>query len=371
MALVLAAATSLPAAPAGAAASDVLVFGMSAPFSGPAGIYGQQMRAGIDACFSRVNAAGGVHGKRLQLVAMDDGYVVETAVANARQLIDKEKVFALMAFYGSSPTAAVLPELSRTGVPLIGTISGAEALRRPAHPQMFHLRASYGDETAAIVQNLVTVGITRVAVVYQDDGFGQAGLKGVKDALALNRLEIVAAAPIRRNSVDVASAVAAIGKANAQAVVMVTLSRATAEFIRQARKAGTHPFFVALSPVGTDQLIEDLGPAQARGIQVTQVIPLPSSDRLEVVREYKQAMATHARHAALSYYGLEGYLNAKLVVAALERAGANPSREKLVSALRSGPFDLGGYKVNYAPGSNSGSNYVEVSVVGQQGRILN
>lgn len=365
--LALAAASWLPAA----AANDVLVFGMSAPFTGQAGVYGAQMREGIEACFAKVNSVGGVRGKRLALLAKDDGYVVETAVANTRQLIDQEKVFALMAFYGSSPTAAVLPELARTGVPLIGTISGAEALRKPMHPQMFHLRASYGDETAAIVKNLVTVGITRVAVVYQDDGFGQAGLKGVKDALALNRLEIVAAAPIPRNTSDVASAVAAISKVNAQAVVMVTLSRATAEFIRQARKAGAHPAFVALSPVGTDQLIEDLGPAQARGIQVAQVIPLPWSDRLEIVREYKQAMTARNRNAAFSYYSLEGYLNAKLVVAALERAGPNPTREKLMAALRSGPFNLGGYRINFAPGSNSGSSYVEVSVVGEQGHIHN
>jgi branched-chain amino acid transport system substrate-binding protein len=372
LSLMLCLAASLAAAASNTAPTgDVLVFGMSSPFSGQAGAYGQQMREGIEACFAKVNAAGGVHGKRLQLMALDDGYSVEPAVANAKQLIEKEKVFALMGFYGSSPTAAVLPVLASSGVPLIGTISGAEALRKPAHPQMFHLRASYGDETAAIVKNLVTVGLKRIAVVYQDDGFGQAGLKGVKDALAANGLEPVAAAPVARNSVDVASAVAAIAKADAQAVVMVTLYRPTAEFIRQTRHAGSHPYFVALSPVGTDQLIEDLGPAQARGIQVAQVIPFPWSDRLEVVREYKQAMAIHSKNQAFSYYGLEGYLNAKLVVAALERAGANPTREKLVTALRSGPFNLGGYKVNYAPGSNSGSNYVEVSVVGDRGRILN
>lgn len=133
-------------------------------------------------------------------------------------------------------------------------ISGAEALRHPVNPQMFHLRASYGDETAAIVKNLITVGVRRVAVFYQDDGFGQAGLKGVKDALTANKLEPVAVASVPRNSVDVAAAAAAIAKADAQAVVMVTLYRPTAEFIKQLRRAKANPFFVALSPVGTDQL---------------------------------------------------------------------------------------------------------------------
>jgi ABC-type branched-subunit amino acid transport system substrate-binding protein len=329
------------------------------------------MKEGIEACFARINAAGGVHGRRLELVALDDGYETEPAVANAKRLVQQDKVFALMGFYGSSPTAAVLPVLDATGVPLIGTISGAEALRKPVNRHMFHLRASYGDETAAIVKNLTTVGLQRVAVLYQDDGFGQAGLKGVVDALAQHQLSPVATASVPRNSVEVAAAVQTIAKAEPQAVVMVTLYRPTAEFIRQMRASGASPFFVALSPVGTDQLIAELGPQNTRGIQVSQVIPDPWGDKLEVVREYKKALQAHAGGAAISYYGLEGYLNARLVAAALERAGANPSREKLMAALRSGPFNLDGYRVNFAQGSNSGSNYVEISVVGANGRILN
>lgn len=345
--------------------------GMSSPLSGPTGAYGRQMKEGIEACFMRVNAAGGVHGRKLELVALDDGYETEPAVANAKRLVQQDKVFALMGFYGSSPTAAVLPVLDASGVPLIGTISGAEALRKPVNRHMFHLRASYGDETAAIVKNLTTVGLNRVAVLYQDDGFGQAGLKGVNDALAAHKLAPVASASVPRNSVDVAGAVATIAKSNPQAVVMVTLYRPTAEFIKQMRKTGSNPFFVALSPVGTDQLIAELGSEQTRGIQVSQVIPYPWGDKVEVVREYKKSMASQGKSAAISYYGLEGYLNAKLVVAALERAGPNPSREKLIAALRAAPFNLDGYRVNFAPGSNSGSSYVEISVVGAGGRILN
>ena len=348
-----------------------ILFGMSSPLSGPTGAYGRQMKEGITAAFAQVNALGGVAGRKLELVALDDGYETEPAVANARRLVTQDKVFALMGFYGSSPTAAVLPVLDETGVPLIGTISGAEALRKPVNRHMFHLRASYGDETAAIVKNLTTVGLNRVAVLYQDDGFGKAGLKGVNDALALHKLAPVATASVPRNSVDVAAAVTAISKADAQAVVMVTLYRPTAEFIKQMRSAGASPFFVALSPVGTDQLIAELGPDNTRGIQVSQVIPYPWGDKLEVVREYKKALTAYSKNAQFSYYGLEGYLNARLVVAALERAGANPSREKLMAALRSGPFNLAGYRVNFAQGSNSGSNYVEISVVGANGRILN
>lgn len=371
----LAAAAFLAAGSATAAADGVtdttIRLGMSSPLSGPTGAYGRQMKEGIEACFARVNAAGGVHGRRLELVALDDGYETGPAVANAKRLVEQDRVFALMGFYGTSPTEAVLPVLDASGVPLIGTISGAEVLRKPVNRHMFHLRASYGDETAAIVKNLTTVGLTRVAVLYQDDGFGQAGLKGVMDALAAHQLKPVASASVARNSVDVGPAVATIAKTNPQAVVMVTLYRPTAEFIKRMRAAGSAPFFVALSPVGTDQLIAELGAENTRGLQVSQVIPYPWADKLEVVRDYKRTLAAHAKNASPSYYGLEGYLNARLVVAALERAGPNPSRERLMAALRSGPFNLDGYRINFAPGSNSGSNYVEISVVGANGRILN
>lgn len=366
--------TLLAAAPVHAVdgiVDNTILMGMSSPLSGPTGAYGRQMKEGIEACFERVNAMGGVAGKRLKLVALDDGYEVDPAVANTRRLIEQEKVFALMGFYGTASTTAVLPVVERAGVPLIGSITGAENLRDPAIRHMFHLRASYGDETEAIVRGLHTLGMTRVAVLYQDDGFGQAGLKGMRAALAARKLEPVAAAVVPRNSVDVAAAVATIAAAKPQAVVMVSLYRPTAAFIQQVRRAGLAPYFVALSPVGTDQLIAELGVEAARGVQVAQVIPYPWGDKFSIVRDYKRDLAAHSRTAALSYYGLEGYINARLVVAALERTAGNPTRERLEAALRSAPFDLGGFRVAFGPRSNEGSNYVEISVIGTNGRILN
>jgi ABC-type branched-subunit amino acid transport system substrate-binding protein len=312
-----------------------------------------------------------VHGRHLQLLAQDDGYEVDKAVANAKRLIEKEKVFALMAFYGTASTTAVLPVLDASDVPLIGTISGAESLRNPVNPHVFHLRASYGDETSTIVANLLTVGLKRIAVLYQDDGFGQAGLAGVKAALSQHQLAPVAMAAVPRNSAEVGAAVEAIAKASPQAVVLVTLAQASAEFIKRSVPTGERRFFAALSPVGAEQLVAALGQDLARGVLVAQVIPSPVGERLGVVREYRQALATFAKKSTPSHYGMEGYLNAKLVAAALERAGPKAGRERLVAALRAGPFDLGGYKVGFHPGSNSGSSYVEVSVVGADGRVLN
>jgi ABC-type branched-subunit amino acid transport system substrate-binding protein len=350
---------------------DPIVMGMSAPMSGPNGSYGREMREGVDAYFAKVNESGGVHGHLLKLVAKDDGYEVDRAVANAKELITNDHAFALMAFYGSASTAAVLPLLDTYGIPLIGTISGAEILRDPPNPHIFHLRASYGDETAAIVKSLLTVGLKRIAVLYQDDAFGQAGLKGVKAALSQAQLELVAVASVPRNSVALNPAVAEISKAKPQAIVLVALAQASAAFIKQVKPVSEQTYFIALSPVGADQLIADLGKEIARGVQVAQVIPFPWSDRTKIAREYKQAIARYAKNAELSFYGLEGYINAKLVVTALERAAPTFTRDALTKALRSGPFDLGGYQVNFLPGSNAGSHYVEISVIGADGRIMN
>lgn len=351
--------------------AESILLGMSSPFSGLSGPYGLQMKEGIEAYFAKVNAAGGVFGRKLALRALDDGYDTEPAVANAHQLIEKDKVFALIAFYGSSPSAAVLPVIEAARVPLVGTVSGAGELRKPDNHYLFNVRASYADETASIVQHLTTIGIRRVAVLYQDDGFGQSGLKGVTEALAQHKLAPVATGSVARNSTDLGPAVTKIAGKDAQAVVMVTLYKATAEFIKRMRSAGESPMFVALSPVGTNNLIELLGADKSTGIVVAQVIPRPWSDKAPLVREYKQSMASFRPNAAYSYFGLEGYVYAKLMTAALMRCGANPTREKLVDALHAGPFDLGGFRVNFKPGSNTGSTYVEMSVIGEGGKIIN
>lgn len=369
--LALPAMVALGASTSRVQAAGTVRFGMSAPFSGQAGVYGRQMKEGIDAAFAAINAKGGVHGQRLELIALDDGYETAPAVANARRLASQEKVFALMGFYGTASTTAVLPVLDEFDIPLIGTISGAGELRSPSHPHLFHLRASYGDETATIVKHLLTLNLSRIAVFYQDDGFGRAGLKGVRDALAAHSIEPVAVGSVPRNSVDVKEAVAAIAAKKPQAIVMVTLYRPTAEFIKQMRASGATANFIALSPVGTDQLIAEVGAPNARGVQVSQVIPSPWADKLLAAREYKRTLAQFApQGTAVSYYGFEGYLNARLVAAALERAGS-ATRDRLTSALRAGPFDIGGYVVDFRPGSNSGSKYVEISVIGADGRILN
>lgn len=351
---------------------NAITIGMSAPFSGPNGAYGEDMKAAITAYFNQVNKSGGVNGRKLELVALDDGYETDKAVANTKTLIDDKKVFSLLAFYGSSPTTEAMNTVfGPAKVPLIGTISGAGTIRQapsanPNNRYMFNVRASYADETEAIINQLVALGLKSIAVFYQNDGFGKSGLEGVTSALKKYGLTPSAVGTVERNSLDVTKAVESISKATPQAVVMVTLYKPTSAFVRAMRKAGQNPMFMTLSPVGAEQLVQELG-SDARGIGISQVMPYPWNDTVSVVREYQRLLGKQGK---FSYYGIEGYMMARVLVDALKKQGKDVSREKLVSTLEGLNQDFGGYRVGYTPDSRQGSRFVELTVIGPGGKVL-
>lgn len=348
--------------------------GMTAPLSGPNGAYGTDMKDVISAYFKQVNDAGGVNGRKLELVAMDDGYETDRAVANTKALINDKKVFAMVASYGSSPTTAAMNDaFGPAKVPLIGTISGADSIRQspkdnPNNRYMFNVRASYANETEAIVNQLVGLGLTNIAVFYQNDGFGKSGLDGVIAALKKHNHAPSAIATVERNSLDVSQAVQTISKASPQAVVMVTLYKPTAAFVRQMKKANQHPQLMTLSPVGADLLALELGD-DARGIGISQVMPYPWNDTTPMVREYQRLLGKQGK---FSYYGIEAYAMAKLLVDGIRKSGAKDlSREKLVTTLESMQnHDLGGYRISYSANERLGSRFVDLSVIGNAGRVL-
>ncbi|HJW24372.1 MAG TPA: ABC transporter substrate-binding protein [Rhodocyclaceae bacterium] len=349
-----------------------ITIGMSAPFSGPNGAYGEDMKTAISAYFTQINKAGGVNGRKLELVSLDDGYETERAVANTKTLIEDKKVFSLLAFYGSSPTTEAMNSVfGPARVPLVGTISGAGTIRQAPSANannryMFNVRASYADETEAIVNQLVALGLKSIAVFYQNDGFGNSGLEGVTAALKKYNLTPSAVATVERNSLDVSKAVEIISKANPQAVVMVTLYKPTAAFVKAMKKAGQNPMLMTLSPVGAEQLVQELG-SDARGIGISQVMPYPWNDTVSVVREYQRLLGKQGK---FSYYGVEGYMMARVLVDALKKQGKDVSREKLVSTLESLNQDFGGYRVSYSPDSRQGSRFVELTVIGPGGKVL-
>ncbi len=349
-----------------------ITIGMSSPFSGPNGAYGVDMRQTIEAYFNQVNKVGGINGRKLTLVALDDGYETERTVANTKALINEKNAFALLAFYGSSPTTEAMNTVfGPAKVPLIGTISGAGTLREaissnPNTRYMFNVRASYADETEVIVNQLVALGLKNIAVFYQNDGFGKSGLDGVTASLKKHNLAPSVAATVERNSVEVTAAVEAIAKAKPQAVVMVTLYKPTAAFVKAMKKVNQSPMFMTLSPVGTEQLVAELGP-DARGIGISQVMPYPWNDIVPMVRDYQKLVGAKAGY---SYYGIEAYAMARVMVDALKRMGKDPSREKLMAALESTSLDMGGLKVAYSATNRQGSRFVELTVIGPGGKVL-
>lgn len=350
-----------------------ITLGMSAPLSGPNGVYGQDMQKTIQAYFQQINKAGGVNGRRIELVSLDDGYETNRTISNTQSLINEKNVFALLAYYGSSPTTETMNKVfGPARVPLVGTISGAGSLREPVaqNPNsryMFNVRASYANETEAIVNQLVSLGLQRIAVFYQDDGFGKSGLEGVEAALKKHNLTPAAVGTVERNAIEVSKAVEQIAKASPQAVVMVTLYKPTAAFVKAMKKAGQNPMFMTLSPVGAESLIQELG-NDARGIGISQVMPYPWNDVQPLVRDYQRLIG---KDGPYTYYGLEGYLMARVMVEGIKRLGKDPSREKLVAALESlNNADIGGYRINYGSNQRYGSRFVELTVVGGGGRVM-
>jgi len=351
-----------------------ITLGMSSPFTGPNGLYGMQMREAITAYFDQINKSGGINGRKIELITIDDGYETDRTVANTKTLIQDKKVFALMGYYGSTPTTEALNKVfGPAKVPLIGTISGAGTLRElpstnPNSRYMFNIRASYADEAEAVVDQILGLGLKNIAVFYQNDGFGKSGLEGVTNALKRANLAPVAVGTVERNSLDVSKATEAISKSNPQAVVMVTLYKPTAAFVKAMKQMGQFPMLLTLSPVGGEVLAQELG-NEARGIGISQVVPYPWNDTIGIVREYHKALGK--QKDKYSYYGLEGYITARLVAEGIKKMGKDVTREKLVATLEGFQnFDLGGFKVSYGPNNRLGSRFVELTVVGSGGKVI-
>ncbi|MBL8403591.1 MAG: ABC transporter substrate-binding protein [Dechloromonas sp.] len=351
-----------------------ITLGMSSPFTGPNGVYGMQMREAITAYFDQLNKNGGINGRKIELITIDDGYETDRTLANTKTLIQDKRVFALMGYYGSTPTTEAMNKVfGPAKVPLIGTISGAGTLREPisTNPNtryMFNIRASYADEAEAIVEQILSLGLKNIAVFYQNDGFGKSGLEGVTNALKRANLAPVAVGTVERNSLDVTKATEAISKSNPQAVVMVTLYKPTTAFVKAMKQLGQFPMFLTLSPVGGEVLAQELG-NEARGIGISQVVPYPWNDTIGVVRDYQKLLGK--QKDKFSYYGLEGFITARLVAEGIRRVGKDVTREKLVTALEGlQNFDLGGFKVSYGPNNRLGSRFVELTVVGSGGKVI-
>jgi len=369
-AILLALAVSLPAAAQtpGVTPSTVLL-GQSAAFSGPAAQLGIQMNAGAKAYFDYINAKGGVNGRTIQLRTRDDRYEGDLAAQNTKALIEEDKVFALFAYVGTPTSAAALPIFTEAQVPFVGPFTGAELLRTPLNRYIFNVRASYYDETEKIVEQLVSTGIDKIAVFYQNDSYGKAGLTGVERAMKKRNLAIAALGTVERNTTDVAAAVKAIGAVQPDAVVMISAYTSIAEFVRQMKRAGSAAQFHNVSFVGSNALAKALG-EEGYGVVISQVVPFPWNPGVPVVKEYQRILKA-AGNTDYNFGSLEGFLAAKVMVEGLRRAGRDLTRERLIAALESmDNVDLGGFVVSFSRESHAGSEYVELTMIGRDGKFV-
>ena len=346
-----------------------ILLGESAAFSGPAAQLGIQMNAGTKAYFDHVNAQGGVFGRKIELKTRDDRYEGNLCLENTKKFIEEDKVFALVSYVGTPTTVAAMPVFTEAKVPLIGPFTGAEALRTPVNRYIFNVRASYYDETEKIVEQLVSTGNRKIAVFYQDDAYGQAGLKGVQIAMDKRNLKIAALGKVERNTVKVEDAVKAINAVEPDGVVMISAYTSIAEFVRQMKKRGSTTQFHNVSFVGSKALSDALKD-EGHGVAISQVVPFPWSPSVPIVKEYQDIM-TKAGNTDFNFSSLEGYIVGKVMVEGLKRAGKDLTREKLVSALEGmNNVDLGDFIVTFSPASHSGSKFVDLTMIGRGGKFL-
>ncbi len=361
-------ATAIPAFAEDGVSADKIVFGQAAALDGPASALGLGMKLGLEAAFAEANKAGGVKGRKLELKSVDDGYEPTKSIDAVKKLLAEDKVFALAGSVGTPTAAATLPIATAAGVPFIGAFTGAEALREPYKPLVVNVRASYYEETEAMVEHLTKdLGASKIAIMYQDDAFGQAGLAGVKKALDKRKMELAAEGTFERNTTAVKGALLAIKKADPDAVIMISPYKPAAEFIKLARQIKFAATFVNISFVGSDALAKELGTGGA-GTVVTQVVPFPKDASVPVVARYQAALKAVAPDAQPGFVSLEGYLVGRTIVAALEKINGDPTRQSFVEAVqKSGGFELGGLKLAYGASNNRGSDQVFLTVIQPDG----
>ncbi len=343
---------------------ETVLFGQSAPLTGPAQQLGTDFRAGILAAFEEANRKGGVHGRKLGLLSLDDAYEPARAAANTKSLVEEHDVFALIGSVGTPTTVVSVPVAAEAGLPFIAPLTGAEFLRDDHWSNVINLRASYFQETREIVSRLVEdLGIERIAVLYQDDSYGRAGLNGVQAALTERGLDLAAVGVYTRNTTAVKTALLELRAAAPGAVVLIGAYSPVATAIQWGRYIGLDAVFATISFSGTNALPAAMG-QRGQGVYVTQVVPFPSATST-IARTYLAALRAHSWSAPVSFVSFEGYLAGRLAIAGLERTGPNLDQsEFLRQVLQGEPIDLDGFRLSFGGNDNQGSDRVFLTVIG-------
>lgn len=347
---------------------DRILIGQAAGFTGAVAGAVKEQTAGAMAYIDAVNKNGGVHGRKIVLESLDDGFDSKKTPEITRQLIEDKKVFALFLFRGTPNTEAAYPVAAKAKIPLIAPSTGAQSMYSPPRKYLFPVRASYHSETTAIVNHLVSLGIKKIAVMHDDGAFGKDVLAGVQKAMQEQKMAPSSVASYERGTLKVEPAVKQIAADNPQAVVMAAAVDSAPAFIAQMKAQDKSPMFFTLSNLSANSFVKALGP-NVNGVVISQVSPYPFAVTTPIASEFLKAIK--GREMSASYAAIEGFIGAKVLVEGLRRAGPQPTREKLIKGLESmARVDLGGISVTYGPEDRSGTTFVDLTVLGKDGQFF-
>ncbi|HEY0855435.1 MAG TPA: ABC transporter substrate-binding protein [Albitalea sp.] len=345
-----------------------LVVGQSSGFTGPVSAGVKENTSGAKLYIDHVNATGGVHGQRVDLVSLDDKFDPKLTVVNARKLITEHKAIALFMIRGTPHTQAVMPLLDEFKVPLIAPSTGAMLLHKPVNPWIFNVRATYQREAEKAITHLATIGLTRIALVQVDDTFGDDCATGARKGFDRAKLEPLFHEKFDRVKMDFSVIGKKAAAMDAQAVMFIGSAGAVSDGTKVIRAAGSRAQIVTVSNNASGGFIKLLG-ENSRGVIVTQIFPYERSLSAPIVKEaYDLARAKGMEEVTPAM--LEGYAGAKVLVEGLRRAGPNPTRANLRTAMETfRRVDIGGLEVTYTPTNHSGLDYADLSIIGRDGKF--
>jgi branched-chain amino acid transport system substrate-binding protein len=349
-------------------AADVVI-AQVAPFSGPLASNGEANYQGAKAYFDQVNAQGGINGNRIRFIREDDQYKPSETLRLIRLVAERDKPAAFVNLLGSANVMALLQDktLDKLGIPAIGVTPGAESLREPGSPHIFHLQAGDKQQMDAILKNLATVGMTKVGVVFQDIPFGRSGLTFIEEQAPVRGMSVVAKVALPIGAEEARAAAATLKAAGAQVYLMVLTPNSVSAFVRDTRTTGDKTPIYGLSYASAPNIIAKAGQEGAQGVALAQVTPNPNSPTTAVIRDFQATMREFGKGTELNTMVLSGYLAARVTVEALKRSGAKP--EALEPILHKLKLDLGGYLLDFASGDNVGSRQVALSVIDRSGQL--
>lgn len=351
-----------------------IVLGQSGAYTGPTQAVPLEFRLGARTYFNQLNEAGGVNGRKVKLISMDDGFDAKVALENAREMLATyPEMLAFFSFTGTAITSAMLPLIEEKKIVYFAPLTGDTQIYSRLNRHMFMIRAGYLDEVRAITKQLAIIGQRKMAVATLDDALGRSVLKDIVVAAKENGITIVASEKVdlQPSLPAIRASVQRVAKSGAQVLLLGGAGRSMIEFVKEGKAANLPPSYYSISILSIDQAYKTLG-AQARGIVISQLVPRPDGRSTAISREFRDALFKADPKARLTHRTFEGYIAAKVMTEAIRRAGSKVTRETLLQTLETmTDYDAGGMKFSFSPKNHLGTNFIDLVLISTEGRVVN